>query len=139
MLRTHKTTQSFVSLAYVTVVGANVKKTEAVMKEECSSGGRTCRPDCHDARPDCAERVASRLTTREIWASHSGGITVREAGRKGGLSCLRNKGRGFFVKIGKKGQFEMRQKYPDMAGKWGKMGGRPKRLTLWEIMGDAKE
>lgn len=54
-------------------------------------------------------------------------ITVEEAGRRGGLSCLRNRGRSFFVEIGKKGQVALRRKYPNMASEWGKMGGRPKK------------
>lgn len=66
-------------------------------------------------------------------------MTVREAGRRGGLSCLCNRGRDFFVEIGKKGQLEMRRKHPDMARKWGKMGGRPKKPALQEIMGEAKK
>lgn len=63
------------------------------------------------------------------------GITVNEAGRRGGLALLRNRGRDFFVQIGKKGQQSMRQKYPDMARKWGKLGGRPRKPNLNEING----
>ena len=63
-------------------------------------------------------------------------ITVAEAGRKGGLTVLNRRGRAFYSKIGKKGQHAMRQKYPSMASEWGKLGGRPKKLTLNQILGE---
>lgn len=63
-------------------------------------------------------------------------LTVREAGHRGGLAVLRNRGRQFFIEIGMKGQVIMRQKYPNMASKWGKLGGRPKKLTLEQIVGE---
>jgi len=56
-----------------------------------------------------------------------GDITVSEAGRKGGLTVLKNKGQRFFSEIGQKGQKEMRKRYPGKASEWGKMGGRPKK------------
>jgi len=63
-------------------------------------------------------------------------ITVEEAGRKGGLAVLRNRGRQFFVEIGREGQLAMRRKYPkNMASEWGKRGGRPRKPMLKEIMG----
>lgn len=62
-------------------------------------------------------------------------MTVSEAGRKGGLSCLRRNSRQFYAEIGKKGQQVLRRKYPDMAPKWGKMGGRPRKPHLGEIKG----
>jgi hypothetical protein len=49
---------------------------------------------------------------------------------------LRNRGREFFIEIGTKGQAIMRQKYPNMASEWGKLGGRPKKLTLNQIVGE---
>ena len=64
---------------------------------------------------------------------------MREAGRKGGLSCLRNRGRGFFAEIGTRGQLEMRRKHPGMAAAWGKRGGRPRKPTLDQIMGEARK
>jgi len=67
--------------------------------------------------------------------SERGSMTVREAGRRGGLSCLRNRGRGFFVEIGRKGQCVMRARHPNMAQEWGRLGGRPRKLTLREFMG----
>ena len=57
-------------------------------------------------------------------------VSVSEAGRKGGLSCLRNRGRAFYVEIGKKGQAAMRLKHPGMARDWGKRGGRPRKPRL---------
>jgi len=57
-------------------------------------------------------------------------ITVNEAGKKGGLSVLRNRGRQFFTKIGKQGNLAMRHKYPNMASEWGKLGGRPRKPKL---------
>jgi len=63
-------------------------------------------------------------------------ISVREAGRKGGLAVLRNRGREFYREIGRKGQQAMREKYPlSMAHEWGKRGGRPKKPKLSEMGG----
>jgi hypothetical protein len=66
-------------------------------------------------------------------------ISVDEAGRRGGRVVLEKYGRGFFVRIGKKGQKVMRERYPNMAPQWGKKGGRPRKLSLEEIMRDAKK
>jgi hypothetical protein len=63
-------------------------------------------------------------------------LTVAEAGKLGGLKLLEIRGRNHFVVIGRKGQEAMRQKYPCMATEWGKLGGRPKKLTLIEIVGE---
>ena len=63
------------------------------------------------------------------------GITVNEAGRRGGLAVFRTRGQQFFAEIGRKGQQAMRARYPDMAQKWGKLGGRPKKPRLEEVMG----
>ena len=57
-------------------------------------------------------------------------VTVAEAGRRGGLSVLRKRGREFYAEIGKSGQAAMRQKYPNMAREWGRLGGRPKKRNL---------
>jgi general stress protein YciG len=58
------------------------------------------------------------------------GITVNEAGKKGGLRTLIKVGREFYVGIGQKGQKSMRRKYPNMAREWGRLGGRPKKHSL---------
>jgi len=65
--------------------------------------------------------------------------TVQEAGRLGGLKLFHNRGRAYFVEIGKRGQRAMRRKYPGMAAEWGKLGGRPKKPNLGEIMGESKK
>lgn len=57
-------------------------------------------------------------------------LTVVEAGRRGGLTVLRDRGREFFVEIGAKGQKELRKRYPGMASEWGKKGGRPRKNNL---------
>ena len=57
-------------------------------------------------------------------------LTVVEAGRRGGLTVLRDRGREFFIHIGVKGQRELRRRYPGMASEWGKKGGRPRKNTL---------
>lgn len=57
-------------------------------------------------------------------------VTVAEAGRRGGLSLLRKRGRKFYSQIGRKGQKTTREKYPNMAREWGKLGGRPKKYSL---------
>jgi len=57
-------------------------------------------------------------------------ITVSEAGRRGGLALLGKRGRKHFAEIGKKGQEEMRKRYPEMASKWGKKGGRPRKNNI---------
>jgi general stress protein YciG len=59
-------------------------------------------------------------------------MDVRDAGRKGGLTVLAERGREHFVAIGKKGQKTLREHYPDMAKEWGKKGGRPRKSNLKE-------
>lgn len=63
-------------------------------------------------------------------------LTVSEAGRHGGLKLLQTRGRAHFRVIGRRGQQAMRRKYPDMASAWGRLGGRPKKPTLDDIMGE---
>jgi general stress protein YciG len=55
------------------------------------------------------------------------GITVNEAGKKGGHRTLKKLGHEFYVHIGRKSQCAMRRKYPNMAREWGRLGGRPKK------------
>jgi len=66
-------------------------------------------------------------------------LTVAEAGRRGGLRLLQTRGRDHFVVIGRRGQVAMRRRYPDSAAEWGKLGGRPRKPTLDEIMGEARK
>lgn len=82
-----------------------------------------------------ASTASGTFSSSPSSASGSVAMTVCEAGRKGGLSCLCNRGRAFFIEIGKKGQLEMRRKHPGMAAEWGKRGGRPRKPILDEIMG----
>ncbi|MBA7500410.1 hypothetical protein ES704_03166 [subsurface metagenome] len=58
------------------------------------------------------------------------GITVSEAGRKGGLALLRKRGKKHFAEIGKKGQEVLKKRYPGKASEWGKKGGRPRKNNL---------
>lgn len=57
-------------------------------------------------------------------------LTVKEAGRRGGLALLNKMGISYFVEIGKKGQQALRARYPNMASAWGKKGGRPRKNNL---------
>ncbi|MFC1902419.1 stress-induced protein, KGG, repeat-containing protein [Chloroflexota bacterium] len=59
-----------------------------------------------------------------------GDISVKEAGRRGGLALLAKLGNKHFSEIGKKGQEEMKKRYPSMASEWGKKGGRPRKNNL---------
>jgi general stress protein YciG len=63
-------------------------------------------------------------------------LTVREAGRLGGLAVLLKHGKCHLAEIGRKGQEATRTKYPGMASVWGKMGGRPKKFNLNLDMGE---
>lgn len=60
-------------------------------------------------------------------------MDVKEAGKLGGWALLEKRGRGYFAKIGIKGQLAIRSKYPGMASIWGARGGRPRKLDLVEI------
>ena len=57
-------------------------------------------------------------------------MTVKEAGRKGGLALLSKRGTKHFVEIGRKGQEIMKKRYPGMASTWGKKGGRPRKNNI---------
>ena len=60
-------------------------------------------------------------------------ISVAEAGRRGGLSLLRQRGREYYSQIGQKGQKATREKFPNMAREWGRRGGRPKKTNLDDL------
>jgi hypothetical protein len=66
-------------------------------------------------------------------------LTVAEAGRRGGLRLLQDRGRDYFKVIGRKGQEAMRRKHPDMAVAWGKRGGRPRKPALSQYLGGGWE
>lgn len=112
---------------------------DVIMQTDFGIGNCPRKRGCCKASPDHAGRGGRPLVAKEISASGSTVMTVREAGRRGGLSCLRNQGRAFFIEIGKKGQLEMRRKHPNMGAKWGKMGGRPRKPTLHQIMGGERQ
>lgn len=58
-------------------------------------------------------------------------MSVVEAGRRGGLTTLAERGRSWFVLLGKKGQETLHKKHPGMASQWGKLGGRPRKPGLF--------
>lgn len=71
-------------------------------------------------------------------APPSNTLTVREAGRLGGLALLEKRGRPYFAQIGQMGQRAMRRKYPNRACEWGKLGGRPRKLNLSDMGQEGK-
>jgi hypothetical protein len=61
----------------------------------------------------------------------TGELTVREAGRIGGLSTLARHGLAHYREAGRKGQAELAKWCgPAQRRRWGTMGGRPKRVKL---------
>jgi general stress protein YciG len=62
------------------------------------------------------------------------GMTVQEAGRRGGNTTLQNQGREHYKKIGKKGGNRTAELYHDLLSEFGKKGGRPRRPSLQESM-----
>lgn len=72
------------------------------------------------------EHVTSKTREREA-------ISVKEAGRRGGLTILGTRGRVYLAELGRKGQRAMRLKYAGMASEWGKLGGRPKKPKLCDM------
>jgi hypothetical protein len=62
--------------------------------------------------------------------SNTNEMTMKEAGRKGGLALLGKRGKKHFGEIGKKGQEMMKRRYPGMASTWGRKGGRPKKNSI---------
>ena len=62
-------------------------------------------------------------------------ITVREAGKRGGLSTLYKFGRAYFVRIGKIGGLHTKALHGHQYKDWGKKGGRPPKLKLQQNMG----
>jgi uncharacterized protein len=63
-------------------------------------------------------------------------ITVSEAGRRGGQATLQNRGLEHFQKIGRRGGKVTADKYRELLSEFGKKGGRPRRLSLDEYMGE---
>ena len=69
-------------------------------------------------------------------AKVSGGISVREAGARGGRSTLQRRGTKFFREIGRRGGRRTAELYHDLLKEFGKKGGRPRRPALHESAGD---
>jgi general stress protein YciG len=59
------------------------------------------------------------------------GITVAEAGRRGGRATLENQGPDFFKKIGRKGGRRTAEMYREVLAEFGRKGGRPRRPALY--------
>jgi len=57
-------------------------------------------------------------------------VSAKEAGRRGGLATLRNKGPEFFKTIGKKGGQRTAKLYSQLLKEFGKAGGRPRCPTI---------
>jgi len=64
------------------------------------------------------------------------GITVDEAGRRGGNTTRERYGRDFYRRIGKLGGERTRELYAEALKEVGKRGGRPRRPALDEYMGE---
>ena len=62
------------------------------------------------------------------------GMTVQEAGRRGGQATLQTQGAKYFEKIGRKGGKRTAKLYRDLLSEFGKRGGRPRRPSLKESM-----
>lgn len=58
------------------------------------------------------------------------GISVKEAGRRGGKSTLERRGRAFFREIGARGGQKTAELYRDLLAEFGRKGGRPRRPNL---------
>lgn len=67
---------------------------------------------------------------------HKGEATVRQAGARGGRATLESQGVDFFKRIGRKGGKRTAQLYAGLLSEFGKRGGRPRRPTLDESMGE---
>ena len=69
-------------------------------------------------------------------AETPGGISVREAGARGGRATLENQGVDFFRRIGAKGGKRTKEFYADLLKEFGKRGGRPRRPMLGQNLGE---
>jgi general stress protein YciG len=57
-------------------------------------------------------------------------MSVKQAGRKGGLATKCKHGLAFLKDIGQKGGQTTSVRYKDKHSYWGKMGGRPRKEKL---------
>jgi len=72
-------------------------------------------------------------------ADHTTGISVQEAGRRGGESTLERRGTDFFRKIGRKGGQRTAQLYRELLKEFGKKGGRPRHPSLNKPEGEKNQ
>jgi general stress protein YciG len=72
-------------------------------------------------------------------ADMSGGVTVREAGRRGGRATLENQGTDFFREIGRKGGQRTAKLYRELLKEFGKKGGRPRHPSLNKPEGEKNQ
>ena len=63
-------------------------------------------------------------------------ITVREAGARGGRATLERLGTDFFREIGRKGGLRTKELYGSFFKEYGHRGGRPRRPSLDECVGE---
>lgn len=67
----------------------------------------------------------------------SGEVSVREAGRRGGLSTsARYRSTSFYRKIGARGGETTKRRWGHLFSQFGKKGGRPRRPNLRDSMGE---
>jgi len=64
------------------------------------------------------------------------GITVREAGQRGGRATAERHGEDFFRRIGKKGGNRTAELYRHLLTQFGRRGGRPRRPALGGDLGE---
>ena len=64
------------------------------------------------------------------------GISVAEAGKRGGRSTLERRGVEFFREIGRKGGQRTAELYRELLREFGKKGGRPRRPSLNKPKGE---
>jgi general stress protein YciG len=64
------------------------------------------------------------------------GLTVKQAGQRGGSRTLERHGREHFQVIGRKGGKRTAELYRELLSDFGKRGGRPRRPALDEYMGE---
>ena len=72
-------------------------------------------------------------------ADHTTGISVQEAGRRGGESTLERRGTNFFREIGRKGGQRTAKLYRGLLKEFGKKGGRPRHPSLNKPEGEKNQ
>ena len=81
---------------------------------------------------ECPKHIHRRVGIKNHHSKQ--GISVAEAGRRGGRSTLEKQGRDFFSRIGKKGGERTAKLYHDLLSEFGRRGGRPRRPNLDKFM-----